>query len=64
MSFLIVKNMKAILLNVLMTLEAFKKEASETPLLVDGKNGIAVSPMTIPFKAAKIEVRVKFLSTD
>ena len=55
-----VKNMKALLLKVLMTLEALKKEASETTLLVDDTKNIAVSvsPLFFPINAAKMEVSI------
>ena len=61
MGFLMVKSMKALLLKVLMTLEALKKETSETTMLLDDTKNIAVSvsPMFFPFNVAKMEVSVR-----
>ena len=67
MGFLMVKNMKHLLVNVLMTLETLKKETSETALPVDDKSNTAVSTLFFPFDVAKIEVSIyyqQFISTS
>ena len=54
MGILVVKNMKHLLVNLLMTLESLKRETSKTTT----KN-IAVSPMIFSSDDAKIEVCAK-----
>ena len=57
MSFLMVRNMKHLLVNLLMTLEALQKRTSETTLPIDAdKNDVSLSSKYPPLNAVKLEV--------
>ena len=56
MGLLMVRNMKHLLLNLLINFQSLKKEPSDTTFLVDNKNDSSLSPMFFPLNSAKLEV--------
>ena len=56
MGLLMVRNMKHLLLNLLINSQSLKKEPSETTFLVENKNDLSLSPMFFALNSSKLEV--------